>query len=70
MPDPGLSLTIHNVAAPPYGLAIGFAWWIPGFVLALAYSIFVYRHFRGKVTVSRAADADPVTFAVVENKHN
>ena len=34
---PTFSLTIDNVAALPYGLAIGFAWWIPGFVLALAY---------------------------------
>lgn len=48
--DPGLSLTIHNVAAPAYGLRVGFAWWIPGFLLAATYSFIVYRHFRGKVT--------------------
>ncbi|HTA41653.1 MAG TPA: cytochrome d ubiquinol oxidase subunit II [Bryobacteraceae bacterium] len=47
--DPSLSLTINNVAAPAYGLRIGFAWWIPAFLLASAYSFVVYRHFRGKV---------------------
>jgi cytochrome d ubiquinol oxidase subunit II len=47
--DPGLSLTIHNVAAPSYGLRVGFAWWIPAFILATSYSFVVYRHFRGKV---------------------
>jgi cytochrome bd ubiquinol oxidase subunit II len=64
VPDAGLSLTIHNVAAPHYGLAIGFMWWIPGFVLALAYSTFVYRHFRGKVAVAREVGADPVAFSL------
>lgn len=48
--DPNLSLTINNVAAPAYGLRVGFAWWIPGFILATTYSFLVYRHFRGKVT--------------------
>jgi cytochrome d ubiquinol oxidase subunit II len=47
--DPALSLTITNVAAPAYGLRVGFAWWIPGFILATSYSFLVYRHFRGKV---------------------
>ena len=53
--DPNLSLTINNVAAPAYGLRVGFAWWIPGFILATAYSVFVYRHFRGKVHVAEPA---------------
>ncbi len=47
--DPGLSLTITNVAAPAYGLRIGFFWWIPAFLLATTYSFVVYRYFRGKV---------------------
>jgi cytochrome d ubiquinol oxidase subunit II len=51
VPDPARSLTINNAAAPPYGLAIGLAWWIPAFLLAMGYSIFVYRHFAGKVRV-------------------
>jgi cytochrome d ubiquinol oxidase subunit II len=48
-PDLALSLTIHNASAPAYGLRIGFFWWIPAFLLAVGYSAFVYRHFRGKV---------------------
>jgi cytochrome bd-type quinol oxidase subunit 2 len=42
-------LTVTNAAAAEYGLYIGLAWWIPGMALALLYSVFVYRHFRGKV---------------------
>jgi len=49
--DASLSLTAFNSAAPNYGLAVGLKWWIPGFVLAISYSIFVYRHFRGKVVI-------------------
>ena len=46
-PDTGLKVT--NAAAAEYGLYVGLAWWIPGMALALFYSVFVYRHFRGKV---------------------
>jgi cytochrome d ubiquinol oxidase subunit II len=52
VPDAARSLTIHNTAAPAYGLKIGFIWWIPAFLLAIGYSLFVYRHFRGKVQVA------------------
>src|SRR6202012_3359210 len=51
VPDASRSLTIYNAAAPAYGLAVGFRWWIPAFFLASGYSVFVYRHFRGKVGV-------------------
>ncbi len=47
--DPKLSLTIYNAAAAPYGLKVGLAWFIPGMLLACGYTIFVYRHFAGKV---------------------
>jgi cytochrome d ubiquinol oxidase subunit II len=49
IPDTALSLTIHNAAAPAYGLRVGFFWWIPAFLLAVGYSAFIYRHFSGKV---------------------
>lgn len=49
--DASLSLTAFNSAAPNYGLAVGLKWWIPGFALAISYSIFIYRHFRGKVVI-------------------
>jgi cytochrome d ubiquinol oxidase subunit II len=48
--DLSLGLTVHSVAAPAYGLRIGLFWWIPAFLLALGYSTFVYRHFRGKIS--------------------
>lgn len=62
VPDASLSLTAYNAAAPHYGLAIGFVWWIPAFLLALTYTTFVYRHFGGKVAVARTehvADEKP-----------
>lgn len=46
--DTSAGLTVHNVAAPAYGLRVGLWWWTPAFLLALGYSTFVYRHFRGK----------------------
>ncbi|HUO26963.1 MAG TPA: cytochrome d ubiquinol oxidase subunit II [Candidatus Aquilonibacter sp.] len=47
--NPAYNLTIYNTAAGHHGLAVGFAWWIPGTILALAYFVFVFRMFRGKV---------------------
>jgi len=42
-------LTIANTAAGTYGLRIGLIWWTLAALLALAYFIFVYRMFGGKV---------------------
>ncbi len=42
-------LTISNSAAAHSGLTIGLYWWIPGMLLATAYTVFVYRRFTGKV---------------------
>ena len=47
--DPSYSLTISNTAAGAHGLAVGFTWWILGTVLAIAYFVFIFRMFRGKV---------------------
>ena len=56
----GLDLTIHNVAAPTYGLQVGLMWWTPAFLLAIGYTVFSYRHFRGKLGpgAQREAGAD------------
>lgn len=48
---PDYGLTVYNAAAPHYGLAIGLWWWIPGMLLATAYSVFIYRRLAGKVSV-------------------
>jgi cytochrome d ubiquinol oxidase subunit II len=53
--DPALGLTIYNTAAAPHGLAIGLAWWIPGMLLVLGYTVFAYRHFAGKVKLEAGA---------------
>lgn len=47
--DPSYSLTIYNTAAGHHGLAVGFAWWILGTILAAGYFVFLFRMFRGKV---------------------
>jgi cytochrome d ubiquinol oxidase subunit II len=47
------SLTVENAAAAPYGLAVGLVWWTLGFALALGYLTFLYRSFRGKVSLER-----------------
>jgi cytochrome bd ubiquinol oxidase subunit II len=47
--DPGLALTVEGAAAPLPGLRIGMVWWIPGMLLAVAYTAFTYRRFAGKV---------------------
>jgi cytochrome d ubiquinol oxidase subunit II len=49
--DPALSLTIHNTKTGAHSLSVGFVWWIIGMALALAYFIFLYRMFRGKVSL-------------------
>jgi cytochrome d ubiquinol oxidase subunit II len=46
---PDFSLTIYNAASAEHGLMIALFWFIPGMALATAYSIFVYKHFAGKV---------------------
>jgi cytochrome d ubiquinol oxidase subunit II len=47
--DPKMGLTIYNAAAAQYGLKVGLAWFIPGILLAAAYSIYTYRSFAGKI---------------------
>lgn len=47
--DPRYDLTIYNTAAAHHGLSIGLTWWTLGAVLAVAYFVFIYRMFRGKV---------------------
>ncbi len=50
--NPALSLTIDNAAAGSYSLHIGFAWWLPGMLLAAIYAIFTYRRFSGKLRLN------------------
>ncbi len=47
--DPMYSLTIYNSAASSYGLRVGLVWFSLGISLVIAYTIWVYVSFRGKV---------------------
>ena len=49
--DPARSLTAHKVAAQQYGLTVGLVWWVLGIILASGYFIYLYRSFRGKVSL-------------------
>ena len=44
-------LTISNTAAGHHGLLVGLVWWILGAIIAVAYFIFLFRMFRGKVSL-------------------
>jgi len=47
--DPAASLTVFNAHGPEYSLRTALWWWVPGMILAAAYTAFVYRHMAGKV---------------------
>ena len=44
-------LTIYNTSAPSYGLGVGVIWWVIGMALAVAYFAYLFKRFRGKVTL-------------------
>jgi cytochrome bd ubiquinol oxidase subunit II len=50
---PENSLTAQAVAAGPRALAIASMWWPVGFMLAIAYFVFISRRYVGKVSVQR-----------------
>ncbi len=47
--DSALDITVHNAAAGGYSLSAGLIIWLAGMALAVSYSVFIYRMFRGKV---------------------
>jgi cytochrome bd ubiquinol oxidase subunit II len=49
--EPANSLTIFNATAGAYGLQGGLVWFLIGFVLVIAYQVYAYRVFRGKVSI-------------------
>jgi cytochrome bd ubiquinol oxidase subunit II len=42
-------ITLTRALSGPHTLSIGLAWWLFGMTLALAYVVFVYSRFKGKV---------------------
>ena len=49
--DPANHLTVYNAKAGEYGLAVGLIWWTIAMIIALGYYTFLFRTFRGKVSV-------------------
>jgi cytochrome bd ubiquinol oxidase subunit II len=45
------NLTIANTATTPYAMKIGLVWFTIGITMALAYFVFIYRMFKGKVNL-------------------
>jgi cytochrome d ubiquinol oxidase subunit II len=50
------SLTAINSSVGGYGLRAGFAWWIIGFPIAIAYFVFLFRMHRGKVKAAEEGE--------------
>ena len=48
--DPARNITVYNAHSGEHSLAVGLIWWGFGMALAVAYFIFVYRMFRGKIS--------------------
>jgi cytochrome d ubiquinol oxidase subunit II len=49
--DPALNITVQNAATGWHSLSVGLVWWSFGMVLAVGYFVFIYRMFKGKVSV-------------------
>ena len=48
---PSYNLTIYNTATSEYALRTGLIWYSVGAFLALCYTLFMYRSFKGKVSL-------------------
>ena len=52
--DPANSLTVHNARAGDYGLSVALVWWPIGILIAIGYYVFLFKTFKGKVTVGES----------------
>jgi len=56
--DSQYNLTVENSITSSYALQVGLRWWIVGMIIALGYFVFLYRMFRGKVTLEDGGYGD------------
>jgi len=49
--DPAYNLDVTNAAAGSLGLRIGLVWWVIAIALAIGYFTYLFRSFRGKVSI-------------------
>ncbi len=54
--NPSYSLTIYNTATSEYALRTGLIWYSVGAFLALCYTLFMYRSFKGKVSLPKEGE--------------
>ncbi len=50
--DPKYNITIYSAASGRYSLSWGLVWWTFGMIIAVGYFVFIYRMFKGKVTLA------------------
>jgi cytochrome d ubiquinol oxidase subunit II len=50
--DPALNITVYNAHSGAYSLSVGLICWGLGMAIAIGYFVFVYRTFRGKVSLT------------------
>jgi cytochrome d ubiquinol oxidase subunit II len=50
---PAFTLDIHNSSTSQHGLRVGLVWWCIGMPLALGYFTYLFRSFRGKVSLDQ-----------------
>jgi cytochrome d ubiquinol oxidase subunit II len=50
--DQANNLTIHNAATGSYGMKVGFIWWTIGIIIAIGYFVFLFKMFKGKVSLA------------------
>lgn len=48
-------ITLGKAISGPHTLSVGLAWWLFGMTLAVAYVVFVYSRFKGKVETDSSA---------------
>jgi len=48
-------ITLDKAISGPHTLSVGLAWWLFGMTLAVAYVVFVYSRFKGKVETDSSA---------------
>jgi cytochrome d ubiquinol oxidase subunit II len=51
--DPAFNLSVDNARAGTLSLRVGLIWWVMAIFLASGYFVYLFRSFRGKVTVEQ-----------------
>ncbi len=54
--NPSYNLTIYNTATSEYALRTGLVWYSVGAFFALCYTLFMYRSFKGKVSLPKEGE--------------